>query len=69
MMMFYSDDPARDEMLRTRAMDLELARRPVCHCCKRHIQDDEALHYDGGKEDIWLCLSCIEDKTEYIEVD
>jgi hypothetical protein len=61
--MFYSDDPVMDEMRHTRAMDLRLARRPVCRCCKRHIQDEQAVHFD----DIWLCLACIEDNTEYIE--
>lgn len=61
--MFYSDDPVMDEMRHTRAMDLRLARRPVCRFCKRHIQDNEAVHFD----DIWLCLDCVEDNTEYIE--
>lgn len=40
-----------------------LARRPVCSCCKKHIQDEEALHFG----DDWLCLECIEDKMELIE--
>lgn len=65
--MYYSDDPALDEMRHQRALDIALERRPKCHCCKRHIQDEEGLHYDGVLEDIWLCLSCVEDKTEYIE--
>lgn len=64
---FYSDDPALDEMRHQRALDIALARRPQCHCCKKHIQDEEALHYTGGLEDIWLCLDCVEDKTEIIE--
>jgi hypothetical protein len=65
--MYYSDDPVLDEMRYTRAMEMRLARRPVCHCCKRHIQDEEALHYTEGPEEIWLCLDCIEDNTELIE--
>ena len=67
--MYYTDDPVRDEMLRQRALDMALARRPKCHCCRKHIQDEEALHYCGGMEDIWLCLSCIDDQMQYIEVD
>ena len=66
-MRFITDDPVRDEEMRQRAWDLALARRPVCDCCKRHIQDDQALHYTGGREEIWLCLECIEDNTELIE--
>ena len=65
--MFYSDDPVMDEMRHTRALEMALARRPVCHCCRKHIQDEEALHYDGGKEDIWLCLDCVSDNTALIE--
>jgi hypothetical protein len=67
MKMFYSDDPAMDEMRHTRALDILLEKRPKCHCCKRHIQDDEALHYTEGREEIWLCLDCVEDMTEFIE--
>ena len=59
----FTDDPVRDEMMHTRAMDLRLARRPKCHVCKRHIQDSWAVHFD----DIYVCLECVEDKTEYIE--
>ena len=68
-MSFYSDDPVMDEMRYTRALDILLERRPVCHCCKRHIQDDTGLHYVTKQEEIWLCLDCVEDKTELIEVD
>lgn len=67
--MFYSDDPVMDEMRYTRAMDIRLARRPLCSCCKRHIQDNEAVHFATRHEEIWLCMECIEDNTELIEVD
>lgn len=40
-----------------------LARRPVCSCCERHIQDNEGLHYG----DVWLCLECIDDNMELID--
>lgn len=40
-----------------------LERRPVCSCCGKHIQDEEALHFG----DTWLCLECIEDKMELID--
>ena len=63
----YTDDPVRDEEMRQRALDLALARRPKCHCCKHHIQDDQALHYVTKTEEIWLCRECIEDNTELIE--
>ena len=69
MSLFRSDDPVRDAERYIAAQDLRLARRPKCHCCDRHIQDDEALHYVTSKLDIWLCLGCIEDNTELIEVD
>ena len=66
-MSFYSDDPVMDEMRHTRALDILLERRPVCNCCGRHIQDDTGLHYVTKQEEIWLCLDCVEDKTEFIE--
>lgn len=59
----FTDDPVMDEMRHTRAMDIRLARRPVCRCCKRHIQDSWAVHFD----DTYLCLDCVEDKTEMID--
>ena len=65
--MFYSDDPVMYEMLHTRALDMKLARRPQCHKCSKHIQDNEALHYVTKHEEIWLCLQCIENNTELIE--
>lgn len=65
--MFYSDDPVRDEARYTRYMDMKLARRPKCHNCGKHIQDNEALHYIAGEEEIWLCLECIDDNMELIE--
>ena len=66
-MSYYTDDPVRDEMMHTRAMDIRLARRPLCSCCKRHIQDNEAVHLATKKDEIWLCLDCVEDNTELIE--
>lgn len=67
--MYFSDDPARDAERYMAELDARLARRPVCDCCGEHIQDDEALHYTTREVDIWLCLECVEDNTEYIEVD
>lgn len=67
--MFRSDDPALDAERYMAALDLKLARRPKCDCCDRHIQDDAALHYTTRKLDIWICLDCVEDNTELIEVD
>ena len=69
MSLFRSDDPARDAECYMDALDILLARRPKCHCCDKHIQDDEGLHYVTSAFDIWLCLGCIEDNMEYIEVD
>lgn len=63
--MYMSDDPARDAERYMADLDKKLAKRPVCDCCKRHIQDDLALHYG----DIWLCNSCRYDNEEFIEVD
>ena len=67
--MYLSDDPAWDAERYMRAMDMKLARRPMCHCCGEHIQDDENLHYTAIELDIWLCQECIENHMEYIEVD
>lgn len=67
--MYLSDDPALDAERYMMAQDIRLARRPQCDCCGNHIQDETALHYVTSKVDIWLCLECIEDNTEYIEVD
>ena len=69
MLLIMTDDPERDADRYMAAQDLRLARRPICDCCGNHIQDDEALHYVTSKFDIWLCQNCIEDNTEYIEVD
>ena len=66
-MSYYTDDPVMDEMMHTRAMDIRLARRPVCSCCLRHIQDNEAVHFATRHDEIWLCLDCVEDNTEMIE--
>ena len=67
--MYLSDDPALDAERYMNALDLLLAKRPKCHCCGAHIQDDRALHYVAGEYDLWLCLECMDDNTEYIEVD
>ena len=67
MSLFMSDDPVLDAERYMRAQDIRLAKRPVCSYCKRHIQDDEAVHLQHT--DFWLCLECVEDNTELIEVD
>lgn len=69
MSLYRSDNPALDAERYMEAQDILLARRPKCDCCGEHIQDDSALHYRTSKVDIWLCLECIENNTEYIEVD
>lgn len=68
-MPYMSDDPALDAERYMMAQDILQARRPKCHNCERHIRDNEALHYVTKSADIWLCLECIEEKMEYIEVD
>ena len=67
--MYMSDNPAWDAERHMMAMDIRLARRPKCHCCGKHIQDSEALHYTAREFELWLCLGCTEDNTELIEVD
>ena len=69
MSLYRSDNPARDAERYMMALDIKLARRPKCDCCDKHIQDNEALHYRTRKIDIWICLECVEDNKEYIEVD
>ena len=66
---FISDDPVRDAERYAEAMDILLERLPKCHCCGKRIQDDQALHYPAINEDFWICLTCVNDNTEYIEVD
>lgn len=68
-MMYLSDDPVLDAERYMEAQDIQLAKRPECHCCGDHIQDDEGLHYTAKDVDIWLCLECIDNNMEYIEVD
>ena len=68
-LMFRSEDPVRDAERYMEAQDIRLARRPKCDCCGRHIQDGEALHYVTRAIDIWLCLECIDDNTEWIDDD
>ena len=65
MRIFRSDDPALDAERYTMVQDILLARRPQCHCCGEHIQEERALHY----QDIWLCDECVDNNQEYIEVD
>lgn len=67
--MYPSDDPAREAERYMMAQDIRLARRPVCDCCENIIQEETALHYVTRTIDVWLCESCIEKNTEYIEVD
>ena len=69
MSLYRSDDPVRDAERYMMAQDIRLARRPKCDCCDKHIQDDSALHYVTSKVDVWICLGCVEDNTEYIEED
>ena len=69
MELYMSDDPALDAERYMRAMDIKLARRPKCHCCDRPIQDNEALHYTAKEFELWMCLECIDEKMELIEVD
>ena len=68
-MLFMSDDPVRDAERYMNALDIRLARRPVCHCCGENIQEERALHYVARDVDVWLCDNCIDMKQEYIEVD
>ena len=68
-MMYMSDDPAMDAELHMRDMDERRARRPVCLCCQRHITEHEALHLVERELNAWVCLECIDEKMEYIEVD
>ena len=67
--MYLSDNPALDEERYMRALDIKLERRPLCCNCRRHIQDEEALHFQTKHDDVWLCLDCVEEKTELIEVE
>ena len=69
MRMYRSDNPVLDAEIHMMAQDILLARRPKCDCCGEHIQDETALHYVTREVDIWICLECIEENTEYIEVD
>ena len=69
MSLYRSEDPALDAERYMNALDILLEMRPKCDCCGKHIQDDTALHYVTSKVDIWICLECVEDNTEYIEVD
>lgn len=69
MSLYRSEDPALDAERYMIAQDIRLARRPKCDCCDKHIQDETALHYRTSKVDIWICLGCVEDNTEYIEED
>jgi ribosomal protein L37AE/L43A len=63
--MFLSDDPVMDAERYMAHLDEKLARRPVCDCCREHIQGEKALHYNG----IWLCGECCSNNEEWIEVD
>ena len=69
MCLHMSDDPVLDAERYMMTQEIQLAKRPECHCCGAHIQDDKALHYRAKECDIWLCLECIENNMEYIEVD
>ena len=64
-MNYYSDDPARDAERYMADLEKKLERRPVCDWCGHHIQQNDALHYNG----IWLCDDCIEWLREGIEDD
>lgn len=69
MNLYRSEDPALDAERYIMAQELREARLPKCDCCEGRIRDNEALHYVTKKLDIWLCLECIDEKMELIEVD
>lgn len=69
MSLYRSEDPAWDAERYIMAQEMREARLPQCDCCERPIRDNEALHYVTRKIDIWICLECIEENTELIEVD
>lgn len=66
---FISDDPIRDAERYMDYLDERMARFPVCDCCKKHITDNEALHYVTRKHEFWICLECIDENMELIEDD
>ena len=61
----YTDDPERDFLRHDAEQQAWLEKRPVCHYCGEHIQDEYAVRIDGH----WICKECIDDFTEYIEED
>ena len=67
--MQWGENPWLDEERYRDALDVLLEMRPKCDCCGNHIQEDSALHYRTPTIDIWLCDDCVEDNTEYIEVE
>ena len=62
-MSFRHGDPLDDFDEYERRKEAWLNRRPVCSCCKKHIQDEEAFHHG----ETWICLDCIEDNMELID--
>ena len=41
-------------------LERELRRRPVCECCKEHIQDEKFYYIC----DTYICLDCIDEFLE-----
>lgn len=61
--MFYTDSPTDDFERYTAEQERELDRLPRCSCCKEHIQQAEAVYYDGN----WCCEEC-EDEFFYKKI-
>ena len=55
--MFYTDDPARDEMNHSAELEAKLKSMPKCSHCHNHIQDDYLCDIDGTI----YCLECFDE--------
>lgn len=60
--MSYSDDPVSDFNSHDAEQEELLKSKPICKCCREHIQQDSAVCIDGD----YYCDICLDDKREYI---
>ena len=57
--MFRTDDPIADHLRHEDRLYEALIQRPMCCCCKEHIQEADLFDFDGE-------LVCSECRNDYV---
>lgn len=63
--MFYSDDPALDEIRYTASLERKARELPTCDCCGTPIRDSSYVVFAGSL----LCHGCVRANTVTLTED